>query len=506
MIGTHRTAAAGAVKPAKHKIERQLRKIVHSEALRQATALQRMLQYLGSKALEDPLAEIKEYTIGVEVFERGHDYDPKIDTIVRVQIHRLRLKLKEFYETEGIDDQILVEFPKGHYLPTFEARSTAVAEGASPELVNAGPFSTTRDPESPNPVGTLTRAGGQRDERRPNQSWPRKATLVSAAVLLYACGLLMGAHWGKGEASGGSEGFPLLTGSLANASDDPVRTFWASFMQTDRAPVVGFADAVFLADQSSDRFRLRRGASDDRGTPVDPHLAKEFASNPELVEKAGPLYYDDGFSGTGDVEGIFALTRMFTELGYPMTVKRCRLITVDDMTQHSVILLGSPDQNDAVARIPQNLDFVFEPGNPPGAWRGRIANRHPQPGESPAYQVERDPATQELKASYGLVTIQPGVTPGRYIAILASLDTSGVAGDAQFVSSPADMAELTDRLKSMGEKIGNGPPPTFQALLRVDVEKGNDVLDVKLVAVHVVHLTGEAESNPNSSSSQPPAK
>jgi hypothetical protein len=197
---------------------------------------------------------------------------------------------------------------------------------------------------------------------------------------------------------------------------------------------------------------------------------------------------------------------MFTELGYPMTVKRCRLITVDDMTQHSVILLGSPDQNDAVARIPQNLDFVFEPGNPPGAWRGRIANRHPQPGESPAYQVERDPATQELKASYGLVTIQPGVTPGRYIAILASLDTSGVAGDAQFVSSPADMAELTDRLKSMGEKIGNGPPPTFQALLRVDVEKGNDVLDVKLVAVHVVHLTGEAESNPNSSSSQPPAK
>ncbi len=278
----------------------------------------------------------------------------------------------------------------------------------------------------------------------------------------------------------------MLAGTFVGRTGDAVQNFWASLLGDDKAPVVGYADAVFLADQSSDLFRFRRGASDNRGTPVDPHLAKEFASNPGLVEKAGPLYYEDGYTGTGDVESIFTLTRLFTQMRLQMTVKRCRLVTIYDLKEHSVILLGSPDQNDAVARLPQNADFVFQHGAPPGAWAGRIVNEHPQAGESPWYKVERDPVTQELKTDYGLITIQPGAVAGRYIAILAALDTSGVAGTAQFMTSPTQMAELQERLESLGAWTGKGPPPTFQALLRVEVEKGHDVAAVHLLTVHIV--------------------
>ena len=68
---------------------------------------------------------LKEYTIGVEAFGRKQDFDPKTDTIVRVQIHRLRQKLKEYYDAEGSRDPILIEIPKGHYLPSFESATAA---------------------------------------------------------------------------------------------------------------------------------------------------------------------------------------------------------------------------------------------------------------------------------------------------------------------------------------------------------------------------------------------
>ena len=65
---------------------------------------------------------LKEYTIGVEAFGRKPDFDPKTDTIVRVQTHRLRQKLKEYYGQEGLHDPILIEIPKGHYCPIFRVR------------------------------------------------------------------------------------------------------------------------------------------------------------------------------------------------------------------------------------------------------------------------------------------------------------------------------------------------------------------------------------------------
>jgi hypothetical protein len=496
MNGTHTTATTDLLRPSRDQNEEQLRKLVHSETLRHASTLQRLLQYLGTKAVGDPFAEIKEYTIGMDVFERGGDYDPKIDTIVRVQIHRLRLKIKEYYETEGASDQILIDLPKGHYLPTFEPRQAieiAATTSVTPPTVPIESEGLTQE-------GLSIEAVRNSQRLKPSSSWLRRAGMASVAVLLFAGGLLLGTRWRTMAFLDKGYDSRVLAGTIGN-SGDPAQAFWASFMGSDTAPVVGFADAVFLADRSSDLFRFRRGASDNRGTPVEPHLAKQFASNPELVEKAGPLYYEDGYTGTGDVESVFSLTRLFTQMGLQVTVKRCRLVTIDDLRQHNVILLGSPDQNDAVAQLPQNMDFVFVNGDPPGAWGARFVNRHPQAGESSWYKAERDPTTQELVRDYGLITIEPGVVPGRYIAILAALDTSGVAGDAQFISSPTQMAELTQHLESMGERITAGRLPTFQALLRVDVDKGNDVLDVKLLAVHVI--AQNAESSTASSSSQP---
>jgi len=74
---------------------------------------------------------LKETTIGVSVFGCKPDYDPKADAIVRSQAWRLRLKLKEYYAGEGADDPVIIDLPKGHYVPVFTVRNTQEPEKSS---------------------------------------------------------------------------------------------------------------------------------------------------------------------------------------------------------------------------------------------------------------------------------------------------------------------------------------------------------------------------------------
>lgn len=86
-------------------------------------ASERLIEFL-SFVVESSLngEHLKETTIGVSVFGCATDYDPKADAIVRSQAWRLRLKLKEYYADEGADDPLVIDLPKGHYVPVFSVR------------------------------------------------------------------------------------------------------------------------------------------------------------------------------------------------------------------------------------------------------------------------------------------------------------------------------------------------------------------------------------------------
>src|SRR5207244_5081087 len=77
---------------------------------------------LCDRSMEPPRLSPKEYEIATEVFVRQHDFDPHVDSMVRVQAGRLRTKLAEYYASEGSDDQIMVELPKGTYALAFHPR------------------------------------------------------------------------------------------------------------------------------------------------------------------------------------------------------------------------------------------------------------------------------------------------------------------------------------------------------------------------------------------------
>ena len=104
------------------EIEEQLERILASETFARATRLSQLLRYVVSHSLGDNAEYLKEYTLGLEVFERGVSFDPRTDTIVRVQARRLRARLAHYYETEGRGDPCLIEIPRGGYQPEFRLR------------------------------------------------------------------------------------------------------------------------------------------------------------------------------------------------------------------------------------------------------------------------------------------------------------------------------------------------------------------------------------------------
>src|SRR5712671_4530574 len=100
----------------------QIDKLLGSHTLHGSESLCKLLRYLANHSLEHPGLSPKEYQIATEVFGRQKDFDPHLDSMVRVQAGRLRAKLAEYYASEGADDQIMVEFPKGTYALTFHPR------------------------------------------------------------------------------------------------------------------------------------------------------------------------------------------------------------------------------------------------------------------------------------------------------------------------------------------------------------------------------------------------
>src|SRR3984893_15389052 len=104
---------------------RQVEKVAASAVLHGSESLCKLLRYLAHHAIESPGTPVKEYQIATEEFGRPPDFDPAVDSMVRVQAGRLRSKLAEYYADEGSADHVRIELPKGTYTLAFHKRDAA---------------------------------------------------------------------------------------------------------------------------------------------------------------------------------------------------------------------------------------------------------------------------------------------------------------------------------------------------------------------------------------------
>jgi TolB-like protein/Flp pilus assembly protein TadD len=109
--------------PSQEQVRAQLEKILASRLFTRSERLCRFLRFCVELTLDEKGERLKEQLVGAEVFDRGGDYDPRIDPIVRVEARRLRSKLKAYYGSSGRPDCVLIELPKGAYVPSFRLRT-----------------------------------------------------------------------------------------------------------------------------------------------------------------------------------------------------------------------------------------------------------------------------------------------------------------------------------------------------------------------------------------------
>ncbi len=109
----------GIMALAPDQIRAEADRILASGSFQRSERLSGFLRFVVDSALQGRHEQLKEYVLGVEVYQKGADFDPRLDSTVRVEAARLRSKLREYYDTEGRKDAVRIELPKGRYVPVF---------------------------------------------------------------------------------------------------------------------------------------------------------------------------------------------------------------------------------------------------------------------------------------------------------------------------------------------------------------------------------------------------
>src|SRR5690348_1125971 len=118
----------------------QVERILASKTFESSDVHRRLLQFLCEKSLNGEADRLKEYTIGIEAFGKPESYDPKQDSIVRLQVGRLRQKLAVYYQSEASGDGLVVSVPKGAFKLAFEPHGVErpIASASRPRWIATG--------------------------------------------------------------------------------------------------------------------------------------------------------------------------------------------------------------------------------------------------------------------------------------------------------------------------------------------------------------------------------
>ena len=117
----------------------ELERMLASPAFRASDRIRQFLTYVIEETLEGRARRIKAYSIATEVFGRGAEFDPNTDPIVRIEAGRLRRALERYYLTEGSGDPLVIDIPKGSYVPVFLSNDgkRSRAEAGIPAAIDA---------------------------------------------------------------------------------------------------------------------------------------------------------------------------------------------------------------------------------------------------------------------------------------------------------------------------------------------------------------------------------
>jgi hypothetical protein len=417
-----------------------LQRILQSKTFATCETMRHILKFIVEKSLAERADEIKEYTIATEVLGRSPAFNSKEDNIVRVQVHRLRKKLDEYYSGEGAQDPLRIFIPRGHYYPDYLAAPLV-------ERPTAGVAS------APLPAPEPQRA-----------ALPRAINWRWLALGLLALNLGLGGYllWHARANAGASKEPAPLARSLA--------PLWQSFIATNQPPLIVYSNALFLMSEQGDLYRYYADTSHSLAMGAQVPSLAGLERRGSIPDRIGPLYYFDSYTGIGEVVAAGRIAQLLSRGGQGFLVKRSRITSYEDIRNRHVIFLGASLEDSMLGKLPVESELVFEePTGNEFVGRLLIRDRHPAPGKPATYEFQRDERTKALLSEYALISLLPGLTPDQHILMLAGLSTLGTQAAAEYATSEASMLRLEKVWAPAADKT---LPPYFQALLEVQIRDG----------------------------------
>ncbi len=398
--------------------EHQIERILHSETLRASEALRRLLRYLADKTLAGEADQLKEYTVGIDGLGKPATYDPRQESIVRIQVGRLRHKLSEYYHGEGKGDPIVVELPKGH----FKLRFDPGAESAEPEIGRAA------DPTaavSPNRSSFGTAAG--------------ILLLIASALAIYSTIEL----WRERRQT-----------ALFRAVWTPeIAALWSPFVSSDRGLIVAVHDPTFVSVPGFGVYRDGAANSWDE-------LMQSPATASMRVLKKSEFHPLNLYTGTGEAGASLHLGTLLGSRAPHLTLIRISDLSWGQLADNNVIFIGpaAPFQ-ERLEALPVELQLAED--------ERQVWVLHPRPGEPqlPTLYHSNLSGTGE---QFALVTTAPGPLGKGVVRAFESIGTSARLAAVQAFSDPEAARILLSKLRNHSGTI----PRYFQLLLRVRYQDG----------------------------------
>jgi hypothetical protein len=397
-------------------------RVIESSCLASSARLRDFLLHITACAIRETPEEATEQQIGIQVFGRSPGFNSSEDSIVRSNARLLRLKLSAYFSDEGASEPLIIEIPKGHYLPVFLPSKRFLEDTIKTE---AAPIHA--EEAAGEAKGALISEPSPIPATRRQRVWQ---VVVGVALVLLLC-LTLGAafHWERQA-----------------AAVKPLKQLWEPFLAGD-PPLVIYSNALFVGDAKSG---MRYAPADGS----DGHSA-------DLV---------DSYTGIGELISVHELTKMFDRHHAEFVLKRSPLVTWDQARSRNLIFIGSVAENASLKLLPSTQDFTLTAT----ADAAGVVNHHPKQGEPQVYLRPEHPLTKD----YAVIALLPGVQPESRMFVFSGLTTLGTQAAMEYALDPDTAAELIRQVSSQ-RQVHN-----FEALLEVSI-RGGVPLQPRLVSIRV---------------------
>ena len=399
---------------------RSVERVLDSATFRRSPRLKEFLRYAAEQTLAGQTEHLTESEIGRLVFQRGEDYIPTDDSIVRSSARQLRMKLREYFDTEGQHEHWVIEIPKGGYAVHFRERV--------PEAGEAGP-----------PVEILATVAHEL-ALPPRESWLRRLALPLGVLLLVSSLALNLWFWRKANAAAAAAP-PAQLSLLGHLVMNSPRT--TQFIMDDYA-------FVLLSHASRRKATLEEYANrsyiDPDFVPTkDPAFLKlwDLLSSRYLVSFGAAAAAEDALRAVPQQQKLL--------------IRHARNVAPREFKQGNFILFGSPPNNPWAELFEDRLNFHKSDLG--------FVNGHPRAGEPATYYPRR---SLKINSGVGYARIaylsnDPGGNgPGKgFVLLLTGINMVTSEAAAEFASDPGRLPEL---LRITGAP-NVGSLPHFELLL-----------------------------------------